>query len=508
MRVMPGKTTLLRSVLRLPEPTDTSVMNLAFVIVFGGGVTVLTLLLLPPRPANLVLPPNLAVAGVAALAAAVVWLLRHRPLSAPVIHALTAFGTVLITVVVAFGGDVTPQFAVFYVWMIVYAAAFFTLAGWGAHVGLAAAGYLLAAWIHPTPDQLLAFIPVVAGPAVVVGGFVHVVASRMRTAAQRLLECVQVSGHMVTEAPEAHNVLATICQGTRRACDAATATLLVPDSDGEWAVVAADGPEPTGAVELEELTPLLEEPRRRLGQHARVEPWLVDSDDGARGSRLVHPLQDDELIGVLVVDWDTTVARLSDLAAHLLRAYAQQASTALRYHRVHESLTQLAATDALTGLPNRRAFETAMTAYDAARRRGNDTVAVALFDLDGFKAFNDRHGHAAGDDLLRTIANAWQERVRDEDLLARLGGDEFALLAPGTTLTGTAVLAQDLCALVPSAEVSCSAGVAVGIEGEPLADLVEAVDRYLYAAKQDGGGVVHVRAVTAPDARCGARPPA
>lgn len=518
-RLTPWSLGLLRRVLRLPEPTDTYVMNVAFVVVFGGGVTVLTLLLLPPRPENLSLPANTAVAVVAALTAVAVAALRHRALPPFVIHALTALGTALITVVVAYGGDATTQFAVFYLWMVVYAAAFFTLTGWSVHVVLAIAGYLLAARIHPDPQQLVDFAPVIAGPALVVGGFVHVVTARMRAAARRLLECVQISGDLVTDTPEHHDVLAAICQASRRACEATTTTLIAPDPDDTWRVAAYDGGQPIPAEEVTGIPAHDDQPSDR----AAHEPWFVTADRAAgQGSRLVHPLHDGELMGVLVVDWDRAVARLSDVVAHLLRAYAQQATTALRYHRVHRSLTELAATDALTNLPNRRAFETAMAAYRARGRRNDDSVALALFDLDGFKAFNDTHGHTAGDQLLCDTAAAWSKRLRHQDLLVRLGGDEFALLIPNTSLMDTVALVHELCALVPSAEVSCSAGVATWASDEPLAELLETVDQYLYAAKQDGGGQVRARPdhaahrmspsgdepgrFTAPGARSGARP--
>jgi hypothetical protein len=121
----------IRSLLDLPEPTDTYVMNIAFVVVFGGGVVVLVAVLLPPRPDGVVLSANVAVALVAAATAAAVGPLRHRPLPASAIHALTAFGTALITTVVIAGGDAAHPLAVFYLWIIVYAAAFFRLSGWG-----------------------------------------------------------------------------------------------------------------------------------------------------------------------------------------------------------------------------------------------------------------------------------------------------------------------------------------------------------------------------------------
>lgn len=455
------------------------------------------LALLPPRAANLDLAPNVIVAVVAALAATVVWPLRHRPLPASVIHALTAFGTALITVVTAFGGDQSTQFAVFYLWMVVYAAVFFTFRGFMGHLALAAAGYVVATGLHHEPAQLIDFAPVVAVPALVVGGFAHVVASRMRDSARRLLACVQISGHLVSENPDDHDVLPTICQGSLGACNAVTATMAARSAAGEWTVVAREGP---GSVDAAELAALAQQHRGPwLEQGGGGRWWRATRRRGAGGSRLIHPLRDgDELIGVLAVDWDTIIARVSDVVAHLMRAYAEQATAALRYRHLHSSLTHLAATDALTGLPNRRAFESALSAYGMAGRRRQDDLAVALFDLDGFKEFNDASGHPAGDELLGTIAASWQARIRDEDLLARLGGDEFALIAPHTTLSGAVALAQELCALMPSPEVSCSAGVAMWRGEESLPELLEVVDQYLYTAKRESPGQVRARPDTDP----------
>ncbi len=95
---------------------------------------------------------------------------------------------------------------------------------------------------------------------------------------------------------------------------------------------------------------------------------------------------------------------------------------------LHEQRS-LAMVDPLTALPNRREF---MAALEKAALRGIiDTAAVYVLDLNGFKAVNDEHGHAAGDEVLQIVAQRFLAQVRDGDLLARLGGDEFAIIAPG-----------------------------------------------------------------------------
>jgi diguanylate cyclase len=97
----------------------------------------------------------------------------------------------------------------------------------------------------------------------------------------------------------------------------------------------------------------------------------------------------------------------------------------------NERLAAHATTDALTGLPNRRALMQALTRQLAQGARRYATVLVAFLDLDGFKGINDRHGHEAGDQFLAAVAQRLQGALRAEDFVARLGGDEFVLIGPG-----------------------------------------------------------------------------
>src|SRR5215472_10663228 len=97
-------------------------------------------------------------------------------------------------------------------------------------------------------------------------------------------------------------------------------------------------------------------------------------------------------------------------------------------------LESLSVTDELTGVLNRRGFLRELSRAVAAAARGGPRGVLILGDLDGFKAINDRHGHRAGNELLRHIALALQSRVRKNDVVGRLGGDEFALLLIGAAL--------------------------------------------------------------------------
>src|SRR5690606_10608541 len=91
----------------------------------------------------------------------------------------------------------------------------------------------------------------------------------------------------------------------------------------------------------------------------------------------------------------------------------------------------LAYTDPLTGLANRRAFEEQGSWRMGEAARAGRPVMLCFLDLDGFKAVNDRWGHAAGDELLRQVAGRLRGAVREADLIARFAGDEFALLVEG-----------------------------------------------------------------------------
>jgi diguanylate cyclase (GGDEF)-like protein len=162
------------------------------------------------------------------------------------------------------------------------------------------------------------------------------------------------------------------------------------------------------------------------------------------------------------------------------------------YHEVG----RLARTDALTGVANRRAWDDELPRELARSARSGQPLCVALLDLDHFKAYNDRHGHQAGDRLLKAAAAAWQGKLRKTDLLARYGGEEFAVLLPDCGLDSAMEIAERLRTAQP--EGTCSIGVAGWDGREAATRLVARADQALYAAKE--GGRNRSRAAPAADA--------
>ena len=150
----------------------------------------------------------------------------------------------------------------------------------------------------------------------------------------------------------------------------------------------------------------------------------------------------------------------------------------------------LAATDPLTGIPNRRTLIERLPLAVEAAAGGRRTVVCAV-DLDGFKAVNDRDGHAAGDALLKAVASVLGAAVRETDTVARLGGDEFAVLADVSDTFSGEMLAERLrqaVALVGArGGVTASIGVAAVLPGEDVADLMHRADAAMYRAKAAGG---------------------
>jgi diguanylate cyclase (GGDEF)-like protein len=151
---------------------------------------------------------------------------------------------------------------------------------------------------------------------------------------------------------------------------------------------------------------------------------------------------------------------------------------------LYREVGRLARTDSLTGVANRRAWDEELPRELARSARSRQPVCVALLDLDHFKAYNDEHGHQAGDRLLKTAAAAWEGRLRKTDLLARYGGEEFAVLLPDCALGNAMEIAERLRTAQP--EVTCSIGVADWDGREDSGRLVARADRALYAAKAGG----------------------
>ena len=163
--------------------------------------------------------------------------------------------------------------------------------------------------------------------------------------------------------------------------------------------------------------------------------------------------------------------------------------------RVEKELLLQSETDPLTGLANRRRFDKAMELETRRARRNRAPVSVLMIDIDKFKLLNDRLGHSFGDEVLRVVADRLQASIkRPGDLAARVGGDEFAILLPATGSTGAVKVAEAARSAVEAhrfrdgSGTTITVGTATADDLDTLAssDLVDAADRALYAAKDEG----------------------
>jgi diguanylate cyclase (GGDEF)-like protein len=175
---------------------------------------------------------------------------------------------------------------------------------------------------------------------------------------------------------------------------------------------------------------------------------------------------------------------------------ASHAAIALENARLHRIVERQALVDGLTGIANRRQCEEALTSEISRAERLGTPLTLVLADLDDFKAINDAHGHATGDDVLREFAAVLRATVRDSDLAGRWGGEEFLLLLPGADAIGAAQLADRVRSSLTErsflgaegtvVSVTCSFGVAQQVPGADERELFAAADRALYRAKAEG----------------------
>jgi diguanylate cyclase (GGDEF)-like protein len=153
---------------------------------------------------------------------------------------------------------------------------------------------------------------------------------------------------------------------------------------------------------------------------------------------------------------------------------------------------KMALTDRLTGIANRRGIERTIHHELLRLRRFQTPVSFALFDIDHFKLINDTHGHGTGDEVLRLVAKAMADTLRETDLVSRWGGEEFLIVLTETTYAGALVCAEKIRAKVATLGeivgfgVTVSGGVYQPSVGESIPDILVHTDGRLYEAKNNG----------------------
>lgn len=189
----------------------------------------------------------------------------------------------------------------------------------------------------------------------------------------------------------------------------------------------------------------------------------------------------------------------------LLKVFAEYVALALSNLKLRDTLRQQSIRDPLTGLFNRRYLEETLTIEIERAKRNNGSFSVMMLDVDHFKCFNDTFGHEAGDAVLGTLGGLLQRQVRGGDIACRYGGEEFALVLPGASLEIAQKRAGQLCEQVRTLTIDCKGQVigpltvSVGVatfpdHGEHAGLVLNAADRALYQAKQEGRDRVTVAA--------------
>lgn len=225
---------------------------------------------------------------------------------------------------------------------------------------------------------------------------------------------------------------------------------------------------------------------------------LAEVLPGAQNVVVAALAGDDEPLGVVAAEWGRGPrARIPSLTVASLNQSIAHVTLALRNAHLLDEIEHLATRDELTGLANRRLLYEALALEVGRHRRTGAPLTLVALDVDHFKDINDRHGHPAGDAVLRAVGAALRDNTKAYDLAARHGGDEFLVLLPGCRHADSFGVAERLrraaaAATDPTFGVTLSAGAAtVPDEADDGDSLVAAADSALYAAKRGGRNRVH-----------------
>jgi diguanylate cyclase (GGDEF)-like protein len=307
-------------------------------------------------------------------------------------------------------------------------------------------------------------------------------------------------------------VCQTVLKHVVRALPCRIAAFAVPNEDGQLSILATHG-YPLTLVEHLRIPPgtgVLGSVYQR-GTPLRVLDVATHPAIGHRRSRYrtdsfvaVPLVAGSDVLGVVALTdrLDGGVFSRDDLSS--LRALVAPASLALsreRQRRQAERYALSAAIDPVSGLYNRRYFESRLEEELQRARRSATPVALLMLDIDDFKGVNDRFGHLAGDSVIRDVAEILRRSVRAFDVCTRYGGEEFAVLMPGNGPESAAATAERIRERVElyqptdpalvGLKVTASLGISATVDGAAR-ELIEHADRALYAAKRSGKNQVRI----------------
>ena len=282
----------------------------------------------------------------------------------------------------------------------------------------------------------------------------------------------------------------TACENGRDALDAIrkeVSCIVVAD----WMMPVMDGVELCRAVrELSEMQVLSFVYFILLTAHSEKQQIVAGLEAGA-DDYLTKPYHKQELLARLRAG-----ERIYALQTELIQRQIELHKVNSEFAKLNMRLEDLANTDTLTGLANRRYFFDRFEETWALAQRNNQPLGCIMFDIDKFKVINDTHGHAAGDAVLQRVAETARNCLRRYDVLGRIGGEEFCVICPDTRIDNVARVAERIRVAVAelaieygqrSIPVTISLGVAgrSDVHASPH-DLTKAADDLLYRAKTGG----------------------